>query len=320
MWPAKRVLGALDLQDYEAVFSCSQPTVCHLLGRKIQQETSLPWVAYFSDPWIGRRMTEQLSARIIEYNRQLERDVVRGADRVVFSSLETKHAILEKYGAEAIRKADVLNHCFFPEWFYLRKVNDRVDGKAIRVLFTGSFYHSRTPIPFLEILAELNRGKTYDGKIVFDFYGSISESDRLHPIWTTVETLARFRGAVDYPTSLALMKAADYLFLIDAPVQGDQESVFFPSKLAEYLGADRPIIGLTPRNGATSRILQETGHHVVSWSDKEAMKAILDMMLTKQLKSRSTSEAMSQFDFRCVGKQLFEILQSATRGSVNRSS
>ena len=64
-------------------------------------------------------------------------------------------------------------------------------------------------------------------------------------------------------TSLALMKNADYLFLIDAAVPSNRQSVFFPSKLAEYLGSGKPIVGLTPKQGATARILRELGHHAV---------------------------------------------------------
>ncbi len=38
--------------------------------------------------------------------------------------------------------------------------------------------------------------------------------------------------------------------VIDAPVPANQKSVFLPSKLVEYVGADRPIIGLTPPGSA----------------------------------------------------------------------
>ena len=57
--PARRAgCKALSLREYDLIFTCSQPPVCHLLGREIKRETNLPWVTYFSDPWIELRFTE----------------------------------------------------------------------------------------------------------------------------------------------------------------------------------------------------------------------------------------------------------------------
>ncbi len=53
------------------------------------------------------------------------------------------------------------------------------------------------------------------------------------------------------------MKRSDVLLVIDAPIERD--NIFFPSKLADYIGAERPIIGISSP-GPTDRILKSLGY------------------------------------------------------------
>ena len=66
---------------------------------------------------------------------------------------------------------------------------------------------------------------------------------------------------VPYLESLSVMRSADVLLVIDAPLE---VSPFFPSKLADYMGANRPILGITPAQGATADILRRLGQTTVS--------------------------------------------------------
>ena len=72
---------------------------------------------------------------------------------------------------------------------------------------------------------------------------------------------------VDYRASLRLMPQADALLLIDAALS---ESPFFPSKLADYLGAGRPILGLTP-DGTAADLLRAYGAPVAHPDDQGAV-------------------------------------------------
>jgi hypothetical protein len=60
---------------------------------------------------------------------------------------------------------------------------------------------------------------------------------------------------VDYKTSLALMESADLLLVIDAPFD---QSVFLPSKLVDYIGAQRPIFAITPP-GTSAKLVSDLG-------------------------------------------------------------
>jgi hypothetical protein len=85
----------------------------------------------------------------------------------------------------------------------------------------------------------------------------------------------RLMPPVDYKTSLALMQSADLLLNIDAP---SEISVFLPSKLVDYIGAGRPILGITPP-GTASRVIRELGGWLADPSDPEAIASTLESAL-----------------------------------------
>ncbi|MDI6794866.1 MAG: hypothetical protein QME81_18700 [bacterium] len=66
------------------------------------------------------------------------------------------------------------------------------------------------------------------------------------------------------------MVNSDLLMLIDAP--DEKGSLFFPSKLADYIGSGKPILGMTPLNGASANILRKLGCPVVDPKDVEGIQ------------------------------------------------
>lgn len=72
-------------------------------------------------------------------------------------------------------------------------------------------------------------------------------------------------GAVPYLESLKYIQNADVLLVVDAPSQGP--SVFLPLKLIEYVGFKKPILGLTPPEGASASLIKRLGGIVVPPDD-----------------------------------------------------
>ncbi len=89
------------------------------------------------------------------------------------------------------------------------------------------------------------------------------------------EGLVDFQRTVGYEESLDLMTSAHGLLVIDAPAA---ESVFLPSKLVDYIGAGRPVLGMTPPGTAT-RLITELGGWVSDPADPEqTQKALADFI------------------------------------------
>jgi hypothetical protein len=307
--PGKRALEALDLEGFDVVLSCSQPPVGHLLGRHIKKRTGLPWVAYFSDPWVNNPFWRS-SPRIKRHNTALEREVVGSSDRLVFPSPDVRDLVVKGHSSVDEKKCEVLPHCYVPAWYELASEEAGEESGKIKVLLTGNFYGPRTPIPFLRALRDTMRSGDLTDGLTVDIYGSVSGEHKQSSLWSELEGVVRFRGGIDYLSSLVRMKQADYLLLIDADTE-DEGSVFFPSKLADYLGSGTPIVGLTPSKGVSARVLRRTGNTVCPVSDPEAIRTVVLKMLERDLPAEGNRQAVAQYDYRVVVKKL----EAALRGT-----
>jgi hypothetical protein len=125
------------------------------------------------------------------------------------------------------------------------------------------------------------------------------------------------RGAVDYVTSLRMMCEADALLVIDAP---GAQSVFLPSKLIDYLGARRPIFGITPP-GTAADLLAELGYLASDPTDTEAIASGLKETVARlRRQPRGTdwgaTSVRERFDVSVVGRTMSALIDGD--GSVAR--
>lgn len=309
--PAKQAIGRLDLDRFDVIYSCSQPHVCHLLGGEVHRQTNLPWVAFFSDPWTDNPYYRARPQRIRDYNMALERSVITSADAIILTCDEMKRIVVGKYGLEGDPRISVLPHCFKTDWPARSDHVPTLEANVINVLLIGNFYGPRSPMPLLRTLGHLDQHRALGDRIRLHLFGLMPEEDRCSPVWGEVKHFVQYHGRVEYLASLALMRAADYLLLIDAPVAAGYESVFFPSKLADYLGAGVPIIGFTPRNGASARILAETGHMTCDFGDEHGVEDIFSRMVAGTLQISPDPDEVQKYDYHRVGDMLAAVLQDA---------
>ncbi len=299
-----------DLSRYDLILSCSQPHINHLIGYHLKQRTKRPWIAYFSDPWTDNPYTKYASEKIRRYNASLEGKVMECADAVLFTSEEMASFVMEKYPEDYKRKCSDLPHSFVPGWYELtgeKALEDR-DGK-IRVLHTGHFYGPRTPLPFLEAIAGLSREIDLAKRLEVRFFGAM---DRKYHEFIEQEGLGgivQVGKTIPYLETLAAMKNSDYLLLIDAPLKEHVESVFLPSKLIDYIGSRKPVIGITPGRGASARVLRESGNLVCDIGAPGNIRSAMRKAADRSLDLRPDNSAIAKYHYAVVTKKLKGIIE-----------
>jgi glycosyltransferase involved in cell wall biosynthesis len=126
--------------------------------------------------------------------------------------------------------------------------------------------------------------------------------------------IVRFEGRRPRADAHRAAADADVLLVVDAPSDGD--SVFLPSKLVEYLAFRTPILGLTPRAGASARLLDRLGCLVAAPEDDgeiaEALSTLLERWRGGTLDVGARFDAVrAEYDVRRTTARLDEILTSA---------
>lgn len=310
-FPALRSLKRLNPDSYDVILSCSQPHANHLIGYEVKKKTGKPWIAYFSDPWAGNPYARFRSKRIHEYNALLEGRVIAAADRVLFTSPEMLRAVMERYAPAAAGKCGVLPHSFIPEWYETGPASpaESRGPKKMRFVHTGHFYGPRSPLPFLSALDRLNRERRLEDRIEVAFYGAMSREHLAFIRERGMEGFVGVRETVPYLESLGVMRQADYLFLVDAPSEGGQESVFLPSKLVDYLGSGRPVIGYTPDRGASARVLRESGNLVCALEKEEEGVELLRQVISGAGAPRPDRAAIDRYHYLQVTGRIHSLIK-----------
>ncbi len=270
--PARRtILAALESLPWrpQALVSFGQPWSDHLLAQGLAQRLGLPWLAHFSDLWSDWELG-QADALTRACNRRLEARVMARAQRLLFTTPETLDLVLAKYPPAWREKAGVLSHSFVPG-HYPTEVFQPGNERVIRYL--GTFYGQRHPALLgrpLAIIArerpELLRG------VRFEIIGDYTPGPETRAALADLpQGLVVFRPPVPHRQGLALMAQAEALLVIEFP---HPRSVWLPSKIVEYIGAARPILGLAPA-GAARRVIQEAGGACADPLDSQAVAAML---------------------------------------------
>lgn len=287
-----------------------EPMSDHLVGLELKRRFGLPWLAHFSDPWSDNPFRKfQPLANLC--NRRMEGKVIEAADTVVFTSEETRQLVMRKYPRVWLDKAFVLPHSFNPKDF--SGIPRSADDGKIVLRYLGNFYGHRTPFPLFSSLARLASARPevlQDVRV--ELVGSLPGWMQLHPAIKQLPAgLLSFCKSVSYQRSLELMTGADLLLVIDAPARN---SVFLPSKLVDYIGSGKPILGIVPP-GASHELIRRLGGETadpLASADIDAalVKAIQEARWARGLSEPwGNAEVRAEFDIERVAAAFKDMLQ-----------
>jgi hypothetical protein len=149
-------------------------------------------------------------------------------------------------------------------------------------------------------------------QVRFEMIG-IEDPSIINPAWLEglPAGLLALQSPVAYLESLKRMASADGLLVIDAPAE---LSVFLPSKLIDYMGAGRPILGLTPPGTAATLITQLGGWVAHPADPLMVKKVLLDFLsfLRSRQHSRQTwgePSIRKRYEASQVAQSFADILQ-----------
>lgn len=216
--------------------------------------------------WIKRTKHEMDSFKA---EQKLETDILQNCDYVIFNNKYQKDYMLKDSEKNIAQKAVILPHSFDSE-LYGEPLERKNTGK-IRMVYIGHLDDIRTPRLFLRALAVLKKQeKDLADRLEVLFYGNMGSKDKVFLIDNELLDIVQVKKPVDYRTSLSIMQSSDWLIHVDANLHGVlNENIFFAAKLADYIGANRPIFGITMLDGAGADILREVNGLVSSYTVDE---------------------------------------------------
>ncbi len=243
-------------KKYDFIYSRSQPGISHMVAHQYKKQLHIPWVAQFSDPWANNPFHKYGQARL----KRKEEEIVQYADVLVFPTEEIRKLYESTYPAMGIRsKSYVIPHCF-EDSLYPNEAGSKKEKMIVS--YIGDFYGLRSPVHFLEAMELALKWKPDLVDVMeFHIWGYLEPRYKeLIDSFQSIKEMIHIHNQTDYLDSLSRMKTSDILILIDAP---SEENLFLSSKLIDYFGSRKPILGVTPEVGSAADYLRQFGFPVV---------------------------------------------------------
>lgn len=275
---------------FDAIMTRSMPPESQKVGLMIKQiNPDIPWIVSLADP-IGNNPYETtpliLSNRIkfiknmylnvphfflnhickyarsqytkkLSYLHKFEQDVVNKSDIVIVPTVEQGKFIMYKdeiYNQKCL----VVPHSFDKKLYPNKKDKDN-DKFVFSFIGHSDYLRSVEPVVrAIKVIKDYN--PEFLNKIKVRLVGNIPNNIKNMVYVFFLQDVISIEGSVDYQESLNIMQNSDCLIHVDAYFDVlDNGSIFFAAKIADYLGAGKPILGITSPLCPAGKIITETG-------------------------------------------------------------
>lgn len=298
-------------EGIDMLYSSSPPYTCSLIARAVKRSTGLPWVAGFRDPWTDFLTTPK--------RWFLPKMIDKALEKSVFTEADAIESAWQGITDDALRKYPSLKPAKFyhvPNGFDSADFPTPVahENEVCTITYTGSMYGRRNPATLFQAIEQLIRdGQIQAERFRLRFIGRMGAE-----VMEMIEKTS-FRHSIDivpyvpHRESIRALQQADVTLLIVDEAKESAEIV--PGKVFEYIGVNKPILALAPREGAAAQhILDSKSGWVVNQQDIQHIAKILLHIVTsfeqKTLQHSPDTDIIRTFERKEAAHSLAKIFTS----------
>lgn len=241
-WANKAAKYGIDLmksEKFDVIFSMHEPPSSHICAMKIKKQfKDVPWVTYWSDPWLKDSTRENINGLRRSIESSLEKQVVNLSDRFIFVTKANRDDYIATYGIDkdktfiVTRGYDELAYQEIKETVQAEKINK----SKVNFIYAGEIFSKlRNVNPFVEAVKEIQQEniEIYN-KLSILFFGNIDDVSMENNLKSLDN--AEVSPRIPYNKALSYMLNGDVLLIF-----GNKNSKQIPAKIYDYFGADGRI-------------------------------------------------------------------------------
>ncbi|MDL2246973.1 glycosyltransferase [Methanobrevibacter sp. OttesenSCG-928-K11] len=251
----------IENEEIDGIISSSWPITSHVIANDLKNKYNIPWIADLRDLW---NLNPYISHNFIRnfFEKRLEIKTFENADALTTTTPLASKTLKTLHPNKKIK---TILSGYDPDDF---KDFKNIKTNKLTFLYAGSLYQGkRDPTLLFKSLNELiNEGKINKNKIAIDFYG---DNDNLKELASkyNLEEIVNMHGKIPHNEVLKKQKEADVLLLISW--MNEQEKMFIPGKVYEYMGSKKPVLSIGFSEGSLKDLILKTniGFHTSNLDD-----------------------------------------------------
>ena len=272
-WIPYGVTAGRDLltkENIKLIFSSGPPHSLHFIAKKLKEESKIPWVADFRDPWTDLFYLEGYNR--LKYSEaadlRKEMQILSSAD-IITTVSPSIHILL--MGKNLRNNVEIITNGYDENDFLGIESKDYTKNSLI-ISYVGSMAKSQIPKSFFMAMCELKKKNI---PIKIQFIGNVHPEAVLLIEKLEITDQINFIGYVSHNEAIKYMSASNYLLLV-VPNTSNNKGII-TGKVFEYLRSKSPVICIAPTDSDVAKIIHETqGGFIFNYDDS---KGIVDLIL-----------------------------------------
>ncbi|MBM4177147.1 MAG: glycosyltransferase family 4 protein [Ignavibacteria bacterium] len=240
----------------------------------------------------------------------MEQRVLLNTNKIIVYTRQLKEHLLINYPFLSSEDIKIIPHGFDEEDFQINFPSSKPKNK-MRLTYSGVFYDERTPKFFIEAVKKLFFEKPeLSNKIEFCFVGNFKK--KYERLISDVNLFNAFNivGYIEHKDSVKYLLDSDVLWLMIR--HSKNPHLVATSKLYEYFGAKKPILGCVPE-GAASQLLREYEASIITSPEdvdgiKNAIVKFYELFSKKQL-PKPKDDFVQRFNRKYLTQELIKEFQ-----------
>lgn len=295
----------LQNNDIDVIITTGPPHSLHLIGLLLKQKFSLKWIADFRDPWTDIDYFHQLplTKKSKKKHSKLERKVLRNADAVlvVGKTMQKKYKTINE-------NTIVISNGYDGS---VNKDQKNLDAK-FSISHIGMMNADRNPKMLWTVLSNIiKENSEFSKDLQVNLIGKVAPEILQEIINLGLKNHVNLIDYLPHDKVLQLQSTSQTLLLVVNNVPSAKGIV--TGKIFEYLQANRPILGIAPKNGDLAEIINETKSGViVGFNEKDELKKVI-LNLYQQYKDKDlniNSKNIEYYHRRNLTKKLAKVIES----------
>ena len=290
----------------DLIVSTGPPQSMHLIGMKLAEQTGIPWIADFRDPWTKIFYFKHLSMTPAteRWHKKMEKMVLDEASAVVAVS----PLVQQEFQAMTDTPVELITNGFDECDFSSEPCTQAYGGASqeFTITHTGLFAADGNPTVLWDVLAEkCQTDEAFRKLLRIKLIGKTDDQILKAMKDRGLESSLINMGYQTHSVAVEQQRQASVLIL---PLRKEPEyRAVLPGKLFEYLASQRPILGIGQPDGAMAMIVNETRTGtVIDWNDKEGISQYIEQCWKRHLEGRLSSDGadLSRFTRRSLTRRM----------------
>lgn len=307
--PALRLAEKIiEENEISVIYATAPPFTDFLIAREISEKYNIPFVVDYRDLWVDNAFYFYVTPFHKLYSIRLETDVLKGSSKAIVTARYLKELILRRYKFLSHDDITIIPHGY-DSGDFKGKDNIQPNPDKFTITHSGLFPNDLTPKYFLRALANfLSNNPGAKSKISAKFVGLLRKSHTKLINKLGLDDVVEKVGYVSHDEAVSHLLQSDALWMMIT------NNIATPSRLYEYLGAQKPILISAPEGNIRQIAMDSSAAFATQPKDIKSIENAIKQMFELWEKGKlpkPNREYIEKFDRKYLTSELARELSLA---------